>query len=91
MADFVKQFDCKNIKHVIWLKELGSSMARSIGGGKSDISKTDQGKSFAGKAIYGQRDGFRLCTFPVVYEVHECGIKRGGVRPQSEMSCTHLM
>ena len=49
MADFVKQFDCKNIKHVIWLKELGSSMARSIGGGKSDISKMIKEHPLPGK------------------------------------------
>jgi hypothetical protein len=49
MADFVKQFDCKNVKHVIWLKELGSSMARSIGGGKSDISKMIKENPLPGK------------------------------------------
>ena len=49
MADFVKQFDCKNVKHVIWLKELGSSMARSIGGGKSDISKLIKENPLSGK------------------------------------------
>ena len=49
MADFVKQFDCKNIKHVIWLKELGSSMARSIGGGKADIVKLIKENPLPGK------------------------------------------
>ena len=49
MADFVKQFDCKNIKHVIWLKELGSSMARSIGGGKPDIAKLIKENPLPGK------------------------------------------
>ena len=30
MADFVKNFNCKNEDHVMWLKKLGGVMAKSI-------------------------------------------------------------
>ena len=34
MAEFVKPFDCKNEKHVMWLKHLGATMAKSLNGDK---------------------------------------------------------
>ena len=36
---FVKNFDCKNEKHVMWLKEVGAGMVKAISGEKYDISK----------------------------------------------------
>jgi hypothetical protein len=37
MSEFVKNFDCKNEKHVMWLKEVGEVMAKVTMGGKADI------------------------------------------------------
>lgn len=37
---FVKNFDCKNEKHVMWLKEVGAGMAKVSTGEKYDISRT---------------------------------------------------
>ena len=36
---FVKNFDCKNEKHVMWLKEVGAGMAKVSTGERYDISK----------------------------------------------------
>lgn len=32
--EFVKPFDCKNEAHVMWLKHLGATMAKSMNGDK---------------------------------------------------------
>ena len=37
MANFVKSFDCKDEKHALWLKHIGSVMARSISGVRVDL------------------------------------------------------
>ena len=37
MSEFVKNFDCKDEKHVMWLKEVGEIMAKVTMGGKADI------------------------------------------------------
>ena len=37
MAHFVRSFDCNNEGHVLWLKEVGQTMAKTIGGEKIDI------------------------------------------------------
>jgi hypothetical protein len=39
MTDFVRNFDCKSEKHVMWLKELGQGMAKVSTGEKFDIAK----------------------------------------------------
>ena len=39
MAHFVRSFDCNNEDHVLWLKEVGQTMAKTIGGEKIDIIK----------------------------------------------------
>jgi hypothetical protein len=49
MTDFVKNFDCKNEKHVAWLKEVGSGMAKITAGQKYDISKTVNNNPLTGK------------------------------------------
>jgi replication-associated recombination protein RarA len=36
---FVKNFDCKNEKHVMWLKDVGAGMAKISAGEKYDIAK----------------------------------------------------
>ena len=33
-TEFVKPFDCKNEAHVMWLKHLGATMAKSMNGDK---------------------------------------------------------
>ena len=37
MAHFVRSFDCKNESHVMWLKDVGEGMAKTISGEKLDI------------------------------------------------------
>jgi hypothetical protein len=37
MVNFVKEFDCKDEKHVMWLKKVGSAMAKTTTGEKVDI------------------------------------------------------
>lgn len=37
MSEFVKNFDCKDEEHVMWLKEVGEIMAKVTMGGKADI------------------------------------------------------
>ena len=39
MAEFVKNFDCKNEEHVMWLKEVGQSMVKVSNGEKFDVVK----------------------------------------------------
>ena len=39
MAEFVKNFDCKNEAHVMWLKDIGKAMAKVSTGEKLDIAK----------------------------------------------------
>jgi len=38
MADFVKIFDCKNERHVMWLRDAGQAMAKTISGERLDIT-----------------------------------------------------
>jgi hypothetical protein len=45
---FVKNFDCKNEKHVMWLKEVGAGMAKVSTGEKYDISRTVNNNPLAG-------------------------------------------
>ena len=40
MAEFVKNFDCKNEEHVMWLKEVGQVMSKSMSGERVDIMST---------------------------------------------------
>ena len=49
MADFVKAFDCKNEQHVIWLKEIGKSMAKVSNGENFDIVKIANSNPLPGK------------------------------------------
>jgi hypothetical protein len=37
MANFVKNFDCKNEEHAMWLKKIGGVMAKSIGGDRLNL------------------------------------------------------
>jgi hypothetical protein len=38
MAEFVKNFDCKNEAHVMWLKDIGKAMAKVSTGDRVDIA-----------------------------------------------------
>jgi len=38
MSNFVKNFDCKNEEHVMWLKEVGQAMSKSVGGDRVDLA-----------------------------------------------------
>lgn len=49
MAHFVRNFDCKNEEHVIWLKNLGEEMAKSIGGDRVNLSDTINSNPLPGK------------------------------------------
>jgi hypothetical protein len=49
MAHFVRNFDCKNEEHVIWLKNLGEEMAKSIGGDRVNLSDTINNNPLPGK------------------------------------------
>lgn len=40
MAEFVKNFDCKNEEHVMWLKKVGEVMVKSISGERIDLIAT---------------------------------------------------
>jgi hypothetical protein len=33
----VKEFNCKNEEHVMWLKEVGQAMAKATGGDRIDV------------------------------------------------------
>ena len=37
MADFVKNFNCKNEDHVMWLKKLGCVIAKSMSGERINV------------------------------------------------------
>lgn len=37
MAQFVKNFDCKNENHAMWLKIIGGAMAKSVNGDPVDM------------------------------------------------------
>ena len=37
MAQFVKNFDCKNENHAMWLKTVGGAMAKSVNGDPVDM------------------------------------------------------
>ncbi len=39
MAHFVRSFDCKDESHVMWLKDVGEGMAKTISGEKLDVLK----------------------------------------------------
>jgi len=43
MAEFVHNFDCKNEEHVMWLKEVGQAMAKTMNGSRIDITSIVNG------------------------------------------------
>ena len=49
MAHFVRSFDCNNEDHVLWLKEVGQTMAKTIGGEKIDIIQVVKNNPLPGK------------------------------------------
>lgn len=49
MAAFVKGFDCKNESHAMWLKKIGGTMAKSIGGEIIDITSAVNDNPLPGK------------------------------------------
>ena len=50
---FVKNFDCKNEKHVMWLKEVGGGMAKVTSGERYDISKIVNNNPLNGRPKMG--------------------------------------
>lgn len=40
MAEFVKNFDCKNEEHVMWLKLVGETMTKATMGERVDLIAT---------------------------------------------------
>ena len=49
MAHFVRSFDCNNEDLVLWLKKLGQTMAKTIGGEKIDIIQIVKNNPLPGK------------------------------------------
>lgn len=49
MAHFVRSFDCKNEEHVMWLKDVGQAMAKSIGGDRINIIQVVNENPLPGK------------------------------------------
>ena len=49
MSDFVRNFDCNNEEHVMWLKEVGRGMAKVSAGERYDIIKIANGNPLPGK------------------------------------------
>lgn len=49
MTDFVRNFDCKNEAHVMWLKEVGQGMAKVSAGEKFDIARIANNNPLSGK------------------------------------------
>ena len=37
MVNFIKNFDCRDKTHIMWLKDIGSAMAKTTNGEKVDI------------------------------------------------------
>ena len=37
MGDFVKNFNCNDKEHVLWLKDVCAAMAKATGGDKIDV------------------------------------------------------
>ena len=46
---FVKKFNCKDEKHVMWLKEVGSGMAKVTAGERYDITAVVNDNQIKGK------------------------------------------
>lgn len=49
MTDFVRNFDCKNEAHVMWLKEVSQGMVKVSAGEKFDITKIANNNPLEGK------------------------------------------
>ena len=49
MTDFVRNFDCKNCEHVMWLKEVGEGMTKVSSGERYDIATTVNNNPLPGK------------------------------------------
>lgn len=49
MAHFIRSFDCKNEKHVMWLKTVGNKTGQSMNGEKIDIMAVVNGNPLPGK------------------------------------------
>lgn len=49
MASFVKNFDCMNEAHVMWLKKVGHVMAQTTEGKRVDLVGTVNGNPLTGQ------------------------------------------
>jgi hypothetical protein len=49
MANFVKEFDCNNETHVMWLKKIGEAMAKSTNGERVDVISIVNNNPLPGK------------------------------------------
>jgi hypothetical protein len=50
---FVKNFDCKNEKHVMWLKDAGQGMVKVTAGERYDIAKVVNNNPLPGSPRMG--------------------------------------
>ena len=53
MAHFVRSFDCKNEEHAMWLKKVGSVMAKSMSGDRIDITSIVNDNPLPGRPSIG--------------------------------------
>lgn len=49
MSDFVSGFDCKNISHVMWLRDVGRVMEQTTNGKRVDVVGTVNNNPLRGK------------------------------------------
>jgi hypothetical protein len=49
MAEFVKVFNCKDEKHVMWLKEVGDAMVKTMNGDRIDLTRIVNDNPLSGK------------------------------------------
>lgn len=63
MAHFVRNFDCGKEEHIIWLKDLGCQMKKSISGDRVDIIKTINGNPLPGSPTIDNPTEFAYVHF----------------------------
>jgi len=75
MADFVKNFSCKNEDHVMWLKKLGGVMAKSISGERINVEAAVNDNPLPGKPVISNVADWAYVHFQFMYEICECSSK----------------
>jgi len=84
MATFVRAFDCKNETHVMWLKQIGTDMAKAVNGEKVDVINTIQTNPLSGVPKMSNPADFAYVHFQLCMKYTNAVLNNDAFIPQKE-------